>query len=309
MRKKVLESVYELAKKNNKVLFIGSDLGPQVLADYKKQFPNRFFMEGAAEQHLISMAAGLALEGFIPYVNTIATFLTRRCFEQITLNLGLQKTKVRLIANGGGLVYSPLGPTHLAIDDLALMRSVPNMTIVVPADANEMSKFMEKTIDYHGPIYIRVAKGGDPIVSNIFKDDFKIGKIYSINEDCENLIFTTGITLNIALKIKESLLESNINIGIIHVPTIKPIDSKFISEITKNTKNIFTIEEHSIVGGLGSAISEIILESNPNKIEFFKRIGLDDIFPKGYGRQHNMMEKYKIDFHSCLTMIKGVLNG
>ena len=98
-------------------------------------------------------------------------------------------------------------------------------------------------------------------------------------------------------------LNNNNNIGINHVPTIKPIDSKFISEITKNTKNIFTIEEHSIVGGLGSAISEIILESNPNKIEFFKRIGLDDIFPKGYGRQHNMMEKYKIDFHSCLTMI------
>ena len=309
MRKKVLESVYELAKKNDKILFIGSDLGPQVLKDFKKEFPERFFMEGAAEQHLISMASGLALEGFIPYVNTIATFLTRRCFEQITLNLGLQKTKVRLIANGGGLVYSPLGPTHLAIDDIALMRAIPNMTIVAPSDENEMEKFMKKTIDYPGPIYIRVAKGGDPIVSNIFKDDFEIGKIYSINESCENLIFTTGITLNIALRVKESLLKNNIDVGIIHVPTIKPLNNKAISKITKNTKRIFTIEEHSIIGGLGSAISELILESNPNNIEFFKRIGIKDIFPKGYGRQHNMMEKYKIDFDNCLTIIEGILNG
>ena len=161
MRQAVLKSLEKLANKNKKIIFIGSDLGPNVLKNFKKKHPDRFFMEGAAEHHIISMACGMAQEGFIPYVNTIATFLTRRCFEQISLNMGLQKTKIRLIANGGGLVYAPLGPTHLAIDDISIMRTVPNMTILVPADAVEMSMLMKETVSHPGPIYIRVAKGGD----------------------------------------------------------------------------------------------------------------------------------------------------
>ena len=118
MRQTALKTIYEIAKKNNKVVFIGSDLGPKVMSDFKKNFPDRFFMDGAAEQHLISMASGMSLEGFIPYVNTISTFLTRRCYEQIFINCGLQNQKVRLIGNGGGVVYSPLGGTHTAIDDI-----------------------------------------------------------------------------------------------------------------------------------------------------------------------------------------------
>ena len=134
MRKTSLNQVYELAKKDKRVLFIGSDLGPDVLLEMKEQMPNRFFMEGVSEQYIIGMAAGLALEGYIPYVNTIATFLTRRCFEQITTDLCLHNLPVRLIANGGGAVYAPLGPTHLAIEDISIMRSLPNMTIISPCD-------------------------------------------------------------------------------------------------------------------------------------------------------------------------------
>src|SRR5262249_28306794 len=165
MRKKCLDMVYELAKKDERIFFIGSDLGVGTLDAFKKEMPDRFFMEGVSEQSLVSMAAGLALEGKIVYFNTIATFITRRCFEQNVLDLGLHKANVRLIANGGGVVYAPLGPTHLAIDDIAILRAIPHMTIVAPCDANEMARLMPLTVDHQGPIYIRLGKGGDPIVS------------------------------------------------------------------------------------------------------------------------------------------------
>ena len=135
MRKTALHMVYELAKNDPRIFFIGSDLGTGTLQEFKDDIADRFFMEGISEQHIIGFAAGLALEGKIPYVNTIATFLTERCFEQNSLDLGLHNTNVRLIANGGGMVYAPLGPTHIAIKDIAIMRSIPNMTVIAVADA------------------------------------------------------------------------------------------------------------------------------------------------------------------------------
>ena len=144
MRKASLQCVYELAKSDPRVIFIGSDLGPGVLDEMKNEMPDKFIMEGVAEQHIVGMAAGLAMEGYLPYVNTIATFLTRRCFEQVTVDLCMHDLPVRLIANGGGTVYAPLGPTHLAIEDIALMRSLPNMTVVAVCDADEMKRLMQK---------------------------------------------------------------------------------------------------------------------------------------------------------------------
>src|SRR5215469_1840527 len=146
MRKTCLDCVYEIAKIDPRVFFIGSDLGIGTLKQFKTEMPERYFMEGVSEANLIGMSAGLALEGKIVYANTIATFLTRRCFEQIVLDLGLHRAKVRLLGNGGGLVYAPLGPTHLAIDDIAILRAVPNMTIVAPCDAEEMKRLMPLTV-------------------------------------------------------------------------------------------------------------------------------------------------------------------
>src|SRR6267142_4023170 len=166
MRKRSLDMVYELAKKDERIVFIGSDLGVGTLDEFRLEIPNRFFMEGVSEANIVGMAAGMALEGRIVYVNTIATFLTRRCFEQVVLDLGLHNVNVRLIANGGGVVYAPLGPTHLAIDDIAIFRALPRMTIIAPADAEEMRRMMPTTVDHRGPIYIRLGKGGDPIVTN-----------------------------------------------------------------------------------------------------------------------------------------------
>src|SRR6266705_4064563 len=143
MRKTSLDMVYELARKDTRIIFIGSDLGIGTLKQFKAEMPGRFLMEGVSEANIVGIAAGLALEGKIVYINTIATFLTRRCFEQVALDLCLHNANVRLIANGGGVVYAPLGPTHLAIEDVAIMRALPNMTVVAPADAPEMVRLMK----------------------------------------------------------------------------------------------------------------------------------------------------------------------
>ena len=175
MRQTCLNMVYELAKRDRACVFIGSDLSPGLLDDMKQEMPERWYMEGITEANVIGMAAGLAMEGYIPYVNTIATFITRRCYEQVAVDLCLHDLPVRLIANGGGLVYAPLGPTHLAIEDIAIMRALPNMTVTAVCDAEEMMRLMDCTLDWPHPIYIRLAKGGDPVVSRD-ENGFAIGK-------------------------------------------------------------------------------------------------------------------------------------
>src|SRR5437870_3441848 len=157
MRPACVNMVFKLAQQDPRVAYIGSDLSPDLTERMKNEMPDRAFMEGVSEAHVIGMAAGMAMEGFIPYVNTIATFLTRRCYEQTALDLCLHNLPVRLIGNGGGLVYAPLGPTHEAIEDIAIMRALPHMTVVAPADASEMTRIVPLTLDWPGPIYIRLA--------------------------------------------------------------------------------------------------------------------------------------------------------
>src|SRR5437762_18872 len=210
MRKTCLDMVYELAKKDQRIFFIGSDLGVGTLKKFKAEMPERFLMEGVSEANVVGMAAGLALEGKIVYVNTIATFLTRRCFEQVVLDLCLHNANVRMIANGGGVVYAPLGPTHLAIEDMAILRSIPNMTIVAPCDADEMRRVMPLTVEHNGPMYIRLGKGGDPIVSTDAVP-FQVGRAIPMALGDDALLVSTGITLKIALDAAASLERDGIS--------------------------------------------------------------------------------------------------
>jgi transketolase len=293
MRKTSLDMVYELAKRDRRVVFIGSDLGPDTLKQLKAESPSQFLMEGVSEANIVTMAAGLALEGKIPYINTIATFLTRRCFEQIVLDLGLHNTKVRLIASGGGVVYAPLGPTHLAIDDIAILRAVPNMTILAPADADEMRRLMLQTLEVDGPIYVRLGKGGDPIVS---RADLpcEIGKAILMREGKDALIVCTGICLQVALAAADELEKQGISASVLHMHTVKPLDTSAVYENAARVPIVVTIEEHTIVGGLGSAVAEIIAEAGFNPAKRFKRIGIPDVFPDQYGSQASLMARYNI---------------
>src|ERR1700679_2970034 len=202
MRATCQNMVYDLAKRDKRVIFIGADLSPGLLADMKKEMPERWYMEGVTEANVVGMAAGLAMEGYVPYVNTIATFITRRCYEQVAIDLCLHDLPVRLIGNGGGLVYAPLGPTHLAIEDIAIMRALPNMTVVSVCDADEMKRFMDQTLDWPGPIYIRLAKGYAPIVSRA-ELGFTIGKAIAMREAAGGrhraLLVATGVATTRAL--------------------------------------------------------------------------------------------------------------
>jgi len=285
--------VYELAKRDPRVVFIGSDLGPDTLKQLKAELPNQFLMEGVSEANIVTMAAGLALEGKIPYVNTIASFLTRRCFEQIVLDLGLHKAKVRLIGSGGGLVYAPLGPTHLATDDLAILRAVPNMTILAPADADEMRRLMWQTLEVDGPVYIRLGKGGDPVVSRAGLA-CQIGKAIPMREGRDALIVATGICLQVALEAAAELEKKGVGAGVLHVHTLKPLDAATIFERAAQAPAVLTIEEHTLTGGLGSAVAEIIAEAGFNPAKRFKRIGIPDVFPDQYGSQASLMRRYGI---------------
>ncbi len=293
MRKTCLDMVYELARKDERVFFIGSDLGFGTLQRFKDEMPERFFMEGVSEANIIGMAAGMALEGKIPYVNTIATFITRRCFEQIVLDIAMQNANVRLIGNGGGLVYAPLGPTHLAFEDIAIMRAVPNMTIVAPADADEMRRLMPLTVTHKGPIYIRLGKGYDPIVT---KDDipFEIGKALLMREGDDALIITTGIALKRALDAAAALSCEGLEAAVLHMPTIKPIDRGEVVRHANQTRVVVSIEEHTVIGGLGAAVAEILAETDLGSVKRFRRLGIPDVFPDEYGSQDSLMARYSL---------------
>ena len=291
MRKACLQSVYELAKKDPRIVFIGSDLGPGTLDDFKAEMPERFFMEGVAEQNVIGMAAGLAMEGFIPYVNTIASFLTRRCYEQLAIDLCLHNLPVRLIGNGGGLVYAPLGPTHLAIEDIAIMRALPRMTVVAPSDAVQMKQFMVETPDWPGPVYIRLGKGGDPVVSRP-EDGFEIGKAIALRPAAEVALITTGVMVNRALAAADQLKADGIGCGVLNVHTIKPLDREAVLETAREARILLTLEEHTTTGGLGSAVLETLSDGLEQPWPVIRRLGIPDVFPGEYGSQDSMMESF-----------------
>lgn len=303
MRKTCLQQVYELAKRDGRVVFVGSDIGAGTLENFKKEFPERFLMEGVCEAHLVGMMAGLAMEGKIPYMNTIATFMTRRPFEQILLDGGLHQTRIRLIGSGGGVVYGPLGPTHLALEDIAIMRVIPGMTVVAPCDAEEMKRLMPQTLDHPGPMYIRLAKGGDPVVS---RDDlpFEIGKAITLREGGDALLVSTGITTQLALEAAKRLKDEGIASAVLHMHTLKPFDRETLIERMSDVSAIVAIEEHTLIGGLGSAVAETLAEAGFDQPKRFARLGFPDSFPHTYGSQQQLMEKYGITAEYAVEIVK-----
>lgn len=280
-RSACLNAIYELAKRDERVVFIGSDLSPNTLQDFRRDFPNRFYMEGVQEQNIIGMAAGLALEGFIPYVNTIATFLTRRCYEQIAIDICAHNLPVRLIANGGGLVYAPLGPTHCAIEDMAIMRALPNMVIYNPAHAREMTEIMMDSNQYLNPMYFRLGKDSDPEWMPL---------VFHHNEISTIQLVSTGCMTSRMMDIGRILIGKGIYPEALHFPRIKPFPSEELLKKLSRKKLIVTTEEGIINGGLGSAVLECLADNN---IQIpIKRFGLPDAFPHHYGEREDLLETY-----------------
>ena len=308
MRKTCLETVFELAKKNKKIVFVGSDLGPGVLDKFKKKYPKRFLMEGVAEQAIVGIAAGLAMQKFRPYVNTIATFITRRCFEQVVVDLCLHNLPVTLIGNGGGMVYAPLGPTHQAIEDLSIMRTLPNLTILCPCDANDMKQLVLQTQKIKGPIYIRIARGGEKLITNSFKS--KIGKGIVLKKIKKYNFITTGVMAQIALdtvnKIKKKY---DIDVGVCHFSTVKPLDKILLKKIIKNSEKVVTLEENVKEGGFGSSILEFMSSLNQKNKTELRIFGLKSSFSNKYGTQDQILKDNNLhDDYLCKKMYRFILN-
>jgi transketolase len=303
MRKSCLDMVHALARRDPRVVYIGSDPGPGTLDAMRKEIPDRFFIEGISEAHVIGMSAGMAFEGYLPYVNTIATFITRRCFEQVAIDLCLHSLPVRLIGNGGGLVYAPLGPTHVAMEDIAIMRALPDMTIVCPTDAEEMKRFMEQTPDWPHPIYIRLGKGGDPVTSRP-DEQFAIGKAVVKRDPGRVLIVTTGIMVHHVLGAVKLLAGRGISCGIAHFHTVKPLDEDTLVDLSAGVDAVVSVEEHTRIGGLGSAVLECLAD-RLREAKPVLRLGLPDRFTHNYGSQDGLLKHYGLDADGIAAAVEG----
>ncbi|ABK43576.1 transketolase subunit B [Magnetococcus marinus MC-1] len=304
MRRRCLDEVFALAQQDARVLFMGSDLGAGTLETMRQACPRQFFMEGIAEQNLIGVAAGLALEGYLPYVNTIATFLTRRALEQIAIDVALHKLPVRLIGNGGGMVYAPLGPTHTTLEDVALMRALPNMTVLAPCDADEMQRLMGQTLAWPGPIYIRLAKGGDAVVS---REELPctIGKAIPLLYGRDVLIISYGIMVQRALTAAHALAQEGIECSVLNMHTLKPLDEAAIVREAQGKRLVVTVEEHSQIGGLGSAVAQLLatrdlLDGGPR----LRILAFADAFCSGYGSQNQQIAQAGVDVLDIQRTIK-----
>lgn len=304
MRQAALNAVYDLAKRDDRVLFIGSDLGAGVLDGMRTEMPDRFFMEGVCEAAIIGMSAGLAMDGYIPYINTIATFLTRRCYEQVAINLCLDNLPVRLLASGGGAVYAPLGPTHIALEDIAIMRALPNMTIVAPVDAPEMQRFMETTLTWPGPIYVRIAKGGDPVVSTSERG-FTLGKAIEMREGTDVLFVSTGVMTSRVLTAAATLSSAGIESRVLHAHTVKPLDEAAICEAAARVPLVVTAEEHTRIGGLGSAVADALCDAGIQVP--VARLGFPDAFISSYGSQDTMLSDAGLQPPQIVERVRSLL--
>lgn len=280
MRSTFIQCLIEQARIDDRIFVITPDLGFAVLEGYAKEFPDRFLNVGIAEQNAVGVAAGLALSGKLVYVYSIIPFVTMRCFEQVRVDVAYMNTNVRLVGVGAGLSYGPAGPTHHAIEDIAIMRALPNMTVCCPGDPKEVNVLTRYSFIHKGPMYIRLAKNGEKAIHS---EDTTIvfGKAVKVIDGDDFVIFTTSNALEEGKLIIEELWREGKGGALISMPIIKPIDKECILSYIKMKIPIITLEEHSIIGGLGSAVAEIIAENGEGVP--FKRIGLPDNFVHSIG--------------------------
>lgn len=302
MRNAYISALYELAKTNKQIFALVSDNGAIVYDKYRESFPERFINFGIAESNMVSVAAGLAACGKIPFAYTISTFITMRAYEQIRNDVCMQKMNVKLVGIGAGFVYSNLGPTHHNVEDIALMRVLPDMVIFSPADPLESRKITFASAQIEGPVYLRLATGGSPAVYE-GDYDFEVGRGVTLKEGSDVTVIGTGGIVHDALQAVEELEGQGITVRLVNIHTLKPIDKEIILKAADDTRAIITVEEHSITGGLGGSVAEILLENNKMPL-LFKRMGLDNAFPSGYGTYTEMKETNSLSKNNIVNEIK-----
>ena len=293
-----------LANTNENVVVLDADLSKSTkTADFKAVAPEKFFNMGIAEGNMMGVAAGLSTCGKVPFVSTFAMFAAGRAFEQIRNSICYPKLNVKVCATHAGLTVGEDGASHQAIEDISLMRSVPNMVVINPADDIETEAAIKAVAEMEGPCYVRLGRMAVSRVNDETNYNFVIGKGITLAEGNDVAIIATGIMVEAALEAKEELAKEGINARVINIHTIKPIDEELIIKAAKETGVIVTAEEHSIIGGLGSAVAEVVSEKCPVPV---LRVGVKDTFGES-GKPNELLEKYGLTSNNIVNKVKEVI--
>ena len=300
------EALVELGKENEKVVVLDADLSSATKTNlFAKEFPNRFFDIGIAEQDMMGTAAGFATCGKIPYASTFAVFASGRAYDQVRNSIAYPNLNVKICATHSGVTVGEDGATHQMLEDIGMMRSIPNMTVISPSDDTQTKWAIKEISKINGPFYVRLSRLATPIIydEEFIKQNnikFEIGKGIQIGEGTDASIIATGVTVSEALKAQEMLKEQGVNIRVIDIHTIKPIDKELIVKSAKETKMLISVEDHSIIGGLGTAIADVLAQEYPAKLI---KLGVHDSFGKS-GKANELMNYFKIDADAIVEEIK-----
>ena len=295
------KALAELSKVNKNIVVLDADLSKSTkTADFKAVAPERFFNMGIAEANMMGVAAGLSTCGKIPFVSTFAMFAAGRAFEQIRNSLCYPKLNVKVCATHAGLTVGEDGASHQAIEDIAIMRSIPNLVVISPSDAVEAEEAIKAIAEYEGPCYVRLGRLAVNVINDNSDYKFEIGKGIKISDGNDLTIVATGIMVDTAIQAKEELKKEGINARVINIHTIKPIDSELLLNAAKETGAIVSVEEHSIIGGLGSAISEVVCEEYPVPVV---KVGVKDTFGES-GKPEELLEKYGLTVKNVVEAAK-----
>lgn len=296
----------EIVKKNDKLIVLTSDVSTSAGLDrFRKTFPDNYVDVGIAEQNLIGIATGLANENFDVITTTFAPFQTLRCCEQIKVNLGYMKNKIIMVGLASGLALGTLGFTHASIEDIGVLRSIPNITIISPSDGLELAKALKSALSHDCSVYIRLTGTANNPIVNKEDYEFEIGKSIEIKAGTDGVFFCNGPMVFNCLEAAKHLQEDNISISVVNMHTVKPIDKKIILKKIETSKIIFTVEEHNIIGGLGSAVSEVMSEKK-NKCKLV-RLGINDHYPKG-GSQKYLQDLNGLSIEKLVNNVKNILS-
>jgi transketolase len=283
MRNAFADQITTLAGHDERIVLLSGDIGNPLFDRFKERFPKRFYNCGAAEQNMIGVAAGLALSGLRPVVYTITPFTTTRCYEQVRVDLCYHRAPVVVVGTGAGLSHAELGPTHHSLEDLAIMRVLPDMTVLAPCDEAELRAGLTCALKLHGPAYIRIGKQGEPRV-HVELNNFSIGHAITLARGHDICLVATGTIVATANVAAEILRKRGFSVGVVSMPTIKPLDTGCLSELFAGYRIVATLEEHSRIGGLGSAVAEWRVEA-PDGDAQHVIFGADDRFLHEIGSQ------------------------
>jgi len=294
-------ALVDLGKENQDIVVLDADLSCSTkTSSFRKVFPDRFINCGVAEQDMIGTAAGLAASGKIAFASTFAVFGSGRAWDQVRISVAYPRLNVKIVVSHGGITVGEDGATHQALEDIAIIRALPNMTVIVPADATETYKAIKAVAAFHGPAYVRLGRSAVPVISEDIPGEFIIGKSILYRKGADVTIIACGLMVAAALEAADTLSKEGISARVINMHTIKPIDKTAIINAAKETGAIVTAEEHSLVGGLGSAVSEIVCEESPVPVI---KVAVEDTFAES-GKPADLLEKYGLTPNDIVQAVK-----